>query len=279
MFLPEPSDNKLMKTTNERKERYLAVNNRRQNIRVGLMLIWVVIMPVTLYYFSPYLPFMGLMEGILAGSVLVFASLFLISFFFGRLFCGWLCPAGAVQSFSFIANPAKINRSKLQWVKFTLWLPWLAAWISLALSAAGLKEGPLEPDFFYQMEYGISISNPGAYVIYLFVLTLILAISLLLGRNGFCHTSCWMSPFMVIGQKLGILFRLPGLYIKSTVNKCTSCGSCSDACPMSLDIASMALKNNSQNTARIAHHDCIYCMRCADVCPNSVLQPGMGRRI
>jgi len=242
------------------------------------MLIWVVLMPVTLYYFSPYLPFMGLMEGVLAGSVFVFASQFFISIFFGRLFCGWLCPAGAVQSFSFIANPEKVNRNRLQWVKFALWLPWMAAWISLALSAAGLKESPLEPDFFYQLEYGISISNSGAYIIYLSVLTLILALSLMLGRNGFCHTSCWMSPFMIIGQKLGILFRLPGLYMRSSVNNCTSCGSCSDVCPMSLDMAFLAVKKNCDNEARIAHHDCIYCMRCADACPHSVLELGVGKR-
>ncbi|MBI9097609.1 MAG: 4Fe-4S binding protein, partial [Spirochaetaceae bacterium] len=226
-----------MKTTKRIKDTYIAINKRRQRIRIGLMLIWVVLMPVTLYYFSPYLPFMGLMEGIIAGSVFVFAAQFFISIFWGRLFCGWICPAGAVQNFSFSANPNKVNRSKLQWIKFALWVPWLAAWISLALSAAGLKESPLEPDFFYQLKYGISISNPGAYIIYLFVLTLILLLSLVLGRYGFCHTSCWMSPFMVIGQMLGVLLRLPGLFIKSSVNKCTSCGSCSDVCPMSLDMA------------------------------------------
>lgn len=267
-----------MKKNDKSNVKYAAVNTRRQRIRVGLMLIWVILMPVTLYYFSPYLPFMGLMEGVIAGSVFVFASQLVISILFGRLFCGWLCPAGAVQSFSFMANPEKVNRSRLQWVKFALWIPWLAAWISLALSAAGLKDSPLEADFFYQLEYGISVSNSGAYIIYLSVLTLILALSLLIGRSGFCHTSCWMSPFMVIGQKLGVLFRIPGLYMKSSVNKCTSCGSCSDVCPMSLDIAAMAVKKNRENDVKIAHHDCIYCMRCADVCPNAVLKLSLGKR-
>jgi len=242
------------------------------------MLIWVILMPVTLYYFSPYLPFMGLMEGLVAGSIFVFAAQFFTSIFIGRIFCGWLCPAGAVQSFSFMANPRKVNRLRMQWVKFALWLPWLAAWISLALSATGLKKAPLKSDFFYQLESGISISSPGAYFIYLSVLTLILSISLLLGRNGFCHTSCWMAPFMVVGQKLGVIFKLPGLYMKSNKGNCTACGSCSNVCPMSLDMASMAQEKMSGDEARIAHHDCIYCMRCADICSSSVLKLGFGIR-
>jgi len=270
--------------TTKTESRYIAVNSRRQHLRLGLMLVWVIIMPVTLYYFSPYLPFMGLGAGLISGSVFVFAGMFGSAIFLGRAFCGWLCPAGGTQDFAMLARPGQSNRRRLQWVKFGLWLPWLGAWIGLAISATGLRPDGLQADFFFQLENGISVSRPATYVIYLSVLTLILGISLIIGRRAFCHTACWMAPFMVIGQKLGMILHLPGLHLSSQANKCTACGTCSSVCPMSLDVAVWARKRREEQNAPstepipIAYHDCILCLRCADACPAAVLHLGFGMR-
>ncbi len=261
----------------------MAIQEPRQRLRSGLMLVWLIIMPITLYYFSPYLPFMGLLEGVISGSVFMFAGMFGSSIVLGRVFCGWLCPAGAVQDFASLARPKVVTRRVLQWVKFGLWAPWLGAWIGLAVSAAGLRADGLKVDFFFQMENGISVSRPAAYIIYLSVLSLILALSLILGRRGFCHSACWMAPFMVIGQKIGTALNVPGLYLRSEAVKCSACGTCSLACPMSLDIGTMARDTKKKTgtadqLVRIAHHDCILCMRCADACPSAVLHAGFGKR-
>ena len=69
----------------------------RQKIRKALMLLMFALFPVIYYYFSPYLIIMGAAEGIIVGSLIVFASLFVFSLFLGRAFCGWVCPAGATQ--------------------------------------------------------------------------------------------------------------------------------------------------------------------------------------
>jgi hypothetical protein len=53
---------------NRNIENNLAINTTRQSSRVALMLNWFLLMPVTLYYFSPYLLFMGLMDGIVRGG-------------------------------------------------------------------------------------------------------------------------------------------------------------------------------------------------------------------
>ncbi len=256
------------------------VSAKRQNIRIILMIIWVILMPITLFYYSPYLPFLGLAEGIIAGSIFVFITQFLLSIVFGRVFCGWICPAGAVQEFTSLVNPSKVNRSKMQWIKYVLWLPWLAAWVSIALSALRIREIPLKPELFYNLEDGISVSRPEAYIIYLLVLTLILTISIILGRRSFCHTTCWMAPFMVLGQKLGRILRFPGIHIRSNQMNCISCDLCSKVCPMSINIGKLANSLNSQKDknikVKIIHHDCIFCMRCADVCPGKVLSVGFG---
>jgi len=57
--------------------------------------------PVTINYFSPYVIIDGASEGIVAGSFITFGTLFLGSLFFGRAFCGWVCPGAGLQEACF----------------------------------------------------------------------------------------------------------------------------------------------------------------------------------
>ena len=267
----------------KQKVNYQTMNKPRQQVRTGLLLLQVIIMPITLFYFSPYLPFMGITQGIIAGSVIVFFGQFLSGILFGRIFCGWLCPAGAVQGFAAMANPKTVNRRKLQWIKFILWVPWIAAWISLALNASGFRTTPLKIDLFFATEQGISVGRPEAYIVYLFVLTLVLLLSLIIGRYAFCHTVCWMSPFMIMGRKLGEFLRIPGLALKIDSQNCCECGQCSKVCPMSINISETIirkkseLKEGNKSSHFEKHHDCSFCLRCADICPKSVITLGFRR--
>ncbi|MEF9426500.1 MAG: hypothetical protein L0956_04760 [Candidatus Mariimomonas ferrooxydans] len=61
----------------------------RQRIRTGIIFITFLLLPAVYYYFSPYLIIMGASEGIISGSFIVFAFLFLSSLFFGKKFL-WL---------------------------------------------------------------------------------------------------------------------------------------------------------------------------------------------
>ena len=71
----------------------------RQRIRKALLLVSLLLFPATLYYFSPMLILQGASQGIINGSFVVFAAMFVSSLFVGRLWCGWACPAGALQEF------------------------------------------------------------------------------------------------------------------------------------------------------------------------------------
>lgn len=66
----------------------------RQNIRKLILIISMLLFPITIWYMSPYLIIQGAMEGIVSGSFIVFVCMLLGSIFFGRIFCGWLCPMG-----------------------------------------------------------------------------------------------------------------------------------------------------------------------------------------
>ena len=123
-------------------------NSRRQNFRRSLLLISVLLFPLTLYYFSPYLIIMGLSEGVINGSFLVFAGMFAVSLFVGRFWCGWLCPAGGLMEFGAMMNARDIKKGR--WVKWLIWIPWMGLIIFTALKASDLKVNSL-----YQLDGGL----------------------------------------------------------------------------------------------------------------------------
>jgi polyferredoxin len=65
-------------------------------VRRALLLVSFLLFPVTFYYLSPYLIIMGAGERTASGSMVVFGVMTLTALVLGRLFCGWVCPAGGL---------------------------------------------------------------------------------------------------------------------------------------------------------------------------------------
>ena len=235
---------------------------KRQKLRKAIILISFLLFPLTIYYFSPYLIITGAMEGVIAGSLLVFIGMFITSLFFGRAFCGWICPVGGLQECMILAQDKKARGGKLDLIKYFIWLPWISTIIILAASAGGFKK----IDFLYETTNGISVANPMAYFVYYAVLLLIVFLSLTTGKRGFCHYSCWMAPFMIIGVKVKDWLNIPSFRLEAYTSKCISCNQCSNKCQMSLDVMGMVQKGNMKNS------ECILCGECVDVCPKTVIK-------
>ena len=124
-------------------------------------------------------------------------------------------------------------------------------------------------NFFYNIESGISITEPFNYVIYYAVITLILVLNLIFGKRAFCKYMCWVSPFMIIGRKIRNIFKYPSLKLKSEKSKCISCMKCSEECPMSINVNQMVQRSNMEN------YECTLCGSCVDICPNKVIGYGL----
>jgi ferredoxin-type protein NapH len=241
---------------------------KRQKVRRALVIISFLLFPITIYYLSPYLIIMGALEGVITGSFIAFACMLLFALFFGRAYCGWVCPVGGLQDCLSLANDKKTKGGRRNLIKYIIWVPWLILIAFSALSADGYRK----VDFLYMTFHGISISEPYAYIIYYVVILLITLPSLIAGRRSFCHYFCWMAPFMVIGRKLGNLLKLPSLRLKADSGKCTHCRQCSKNCPMSLDIEQMVSNGSLENT------ECILCGECTGTCPKKVLHYTFGTR-
>lgn len=240
----------------------------RQRLRGALLLFSLLLFPITLNYFSPYLIMMGASESVINGSFLVFCGLFLSSLFLGRAWCGWLCPAGALGEACQPINNKPVNGKKTDWIKWLIWVPWIALIAVTAIGAGGYKA----VNFLYGTVNGISVAGTSdrpilfAYVIYYGVIFLFGILSVTVGRRAGCHSVCWMAPFMIIGRKISNRLHLPSLHLQAEPEKCTACNTCTSNCSMSLDVTSMVQQGKMENP------ECILCGICVDGCSRSAIR-------
>jgi polyferredoxin len=241
----------------------------RQKVRRALIFTSFALLPITLYYFSPVLSLSGTALGIVTGSLLVFAALFVSSLFVGRLFCGWACPVGGLQEAVALARGRPVNRRRVGWIKWVIWAPWIAGVVFLAIRAGGFSR----VDFFYQTWHGISVGELPGLIAFVAVSLLFLVLSLAVGRRAGCHVICWMAPFMIGGRKARNVLAWPSLGLAARTPACTACGSCTKACPMSIDVQAMVKASEMESS------DCILCGSCVDGCPGKVIRYSFaGRR-
>jgi polyferredoxin len=233
----------------------------RQKTRKLLLLISLLLFPVTLYYFSPALIITAGREGIINGSFVVFATMLIGSVFVGRLFCAYLCPAGALQDGACFVKDKAPKQGWKNYMKYVIWL----IWISVVVFCYIYRGQMIKVDIFYQTVYGISVADVYGYAIYYGIVLLVLIPSLLGGKRAFCHYLCWMAPFMVLGTELRKRFHLPGLHIAAEKEKCLSCKQCNKGCPMCVDVSNMVRRG------RVDSVECIQCGVCVDNCPQNVL--------
>jgi ferredoxin-type protein NapH len=240
----------------------------RQRIRKALVFVSFLLLPVTLYYFSPALVLGGASQGIVNGSLIAFALLFVSALFVGRLWCGWLCPAGGLQESCAPVNGKPAPGGKPNWIKWGIWIPWIGGIAALAVRAGGYHT--VNP--FYGLEGGVTMAIPPDpqappwYMIYYIILALFAGLAIVAGRRAGCHYICWMAPFMILGRKIRNLVRWPALRLVTEPDKCADCLTCTRECPMSLDVHGMVQR------ADMEHNECILCGTCVDGCSKSAIR-------
>ena len=192
---------------------------KRQTVRKALLLISLLLFPVTMWYFSPYLIIQAASEHIMNGSFIVFCLMFVCSMFLGRVWCGYLCPAGGLQECALSVNNKSSKQGWRNYIKFVIWIIWIAAVVVTFV----LGKNKVTINFLYMTDHGISIAEIYNYIIYYGVIFLLLIPAMIHGRRAACHYICWMAPFMIIGSKVGQFLHIPQLHIEADKSKCISC--------------------------------------------------------
>ncbi len=233
----------------------------KRKVRKISTCISFLLFPVTFNYLSPYVSIDGALAGIISGSLIVFTGMFLSGFFFGRGWCSHVCPWSAPSDYLLTINNKIVNRKRVRIIRYSIFAVWFSIIILSFILCGGIKGiNPL-----HLTETGISVDQPLKYITYYMVITLLFVTTIVVGRRGFCHTFCWMSPFLVLGMIVGEKIHIPRLIVVSKKELCVSCKKCNNVCPMSIDV------HTDLQSGAIATQDCILCGACVDICPSGVL--------
>jgi len=240
----------------------------KRKTRKIVSLISMLLFPLTLNFFSPYVSIDGALVGVVSGSLIVFACMTLTGLIFRRAWCSYVCPWSMPSDILATINAKSINRGKTVKIRYTIFGVW-GFGIFIAFILAGGIQGV---DPFHLTERYVSVDEPMKYITYYMVIALLFMVTVFMGKRGACHTICWMSPFLEFGAWLGDKLHLPQYKVRSVPDSCISCEKCNKACPMSIDVMNGLLKG------QIDSPDCILCGDCVDQCPKHVLSIQIHRK-
>ncbi len=232
-----------------------------QKKRRLIIILSFMLFPVTMNYLSPYIPMDAAMQGIIAGSLITFACLFLAALFTGRAWCGWLCPIAGLSDVCLRVSEKPADAAKLRRIRRVIGFAWASLVVLFFVLAGGMKGfNPL-----YYTDTGVSVDSPYKFVIYYGIIAAFLIVTLKAGKRGGCHSICWMTLFLESGRALGRKLGLPQCRIKASGPLCVGCGSCNKACPMGVAVS------HEVGGGYIFSKDCIFCGECVDACRKNAL--------
>jgi polyferredoxin len=190
----------------------------------------------------------------IALSVILVLFPVILSLFWGRFYCGWLCPLGAVQEF---LNPEHETRvlpkpldGVLKYLKVVILV--VLGFLSWHSVANGWQNYNLTKTLF-------TFSGP---LMTILILAVILIISLLVSRP-FCKYLCPLGAILAFTSKYSP-FRM-----RADVKKCMVCGKCIKGdCPMD----AISAFNPEIDLPSIDNSECIKCSQCQKNCRNSALR-------
>lgn len=163
--------------------------------------------------------------------------LLILSFLFGRIFCGHICPAGAVQE---LASLVPLPKTGQNWKQATCVIRAIVFVIILA-AAFGWSVGIV--DYFGLKEFFSLDVKSVLFYVFLGVLLLSMVV-----YRPFCRFIC---PY---GLLLSLTAAVSAFRFRRT-DACIQCGRCERVCPT--DEAKVGDRKS----------ECYMCGRCVEVCP------------
>lgn len=184
-------------------------------------------------------------------TLLWFIGLIPVTYFFGKLWCGWLCHLGALQEFLFSSNQIEKLKTPqaqkvLHWIQVSVFVI-LVAQIAITRTNIFIHYDP------FKVAFNLFSANITGYV-----LLVILLVSSLFVYRPFCRLLC------PVGLVLSWVSVLKGARKITQTEDCIDCISCSKACKAHSI-------HYSNKESKIEHKACIACGECIDSCKKDAL--------
>ncbi len=246
------------------------------------------------FHFDPLLALVTTVAGRLVFASFVFALITVVlTIVLGRVFCGWVCPLGAVHQLSSFVfkrtkflRPPREEKASLAWKYYILILVLVGALFGMDLA------GYLDPFSFLTRSFAVSVFPALAYaltglkgLVYSLGLTGVgrsvsqllenwtlnetfiqgFAVGLLflgaIGLNAW-KERFWCRYLCPTGAFLGLLARWNILKLKVDDEKCIKCNLCTQHC----ETQAHPYPNEGWKSG-----ECIYCQTCAAICPTAAI--------
>ncbi len=175
----------------------------------------------------------------------------------GRLFCGWLCPLGAIQEVLYrVTNPKKKGKIKAvisdKWHKRLKYLKYFILLMNIVFAY-----------FLIQWIYMnacpvIAFANIGNFFIISAIILFIFVVGSVFIERFACRYLCPYGALMNILLKVSNFLKIPRVMLKINKEMCVNCELCSGNCPMQIAV---------DEKPKVIDSECILCQRCREKCP------------
>ncbi len=218
---------------------------------------------ISAHQYCPYAPVCFGFPGILGRGIsyLIYPAILaglvicLFTMFFGRKFCGYLCPLGTVQEGLFRLRSKKYRlrqivpyylQRKLNTIKY----------IFLALTSVLAILGIAY--FYMRFCPVLTLSSLQKLIWQGGVILVVIFGSALLIDRFWCRYLCPFAALLNIFQCLGHILGHKRQMVYRNLEQCNDCGVCVRFCPMNINVSEFD---------HIEDLNCIHCLKCLDKCP------------
>ncbi len=185
-------------------------------------------------------------------AIVLFLGVVVLTYFFGRVFCGWTCYLGAIQEFLYISKIKILQTEKAQKIMRTIRTVLLVVLLAQLLITRTIEWNKIGP---FRVLFNLYSPNITGYI-----LLGILLISSLFIYRPFCKMVC------PVGLILGWVTKLPGASVLGINGSCTGCAVCNNSCQIN------AITREGK-VSKLDNQECIMCGDCMSGCKFKSIKP------
>ena len=186
-------------------------------------------------------------------AMVLFLGVLILTYFQGKVFCGWICYLGAIQEFLYIGKFKILQTEKAQKIMRIIRYILLAAILIQLIITHSIEWSKIGP---FKVIFNLYSPNLTGYI-----LLGILLLSSLFIHRPFCKMAC------PAGLIFGWITKIPGASVLGIDNTtCAGCKTCNTSC----QINAITRENK---TSHLDNQECIMCGECMDDCKIKSIQP------